>query len=82
MTVADGGMLFASGARKDGKPIALLRGVPDGDAVAVEVDVYPSSQLVVEPLRRGPYRFETREAALRFVNEALLALEYLGCTIF
>ena len=82
MTPADDGTLFASGARKDGKPIALIRGVQEGDAIAVEVDVYPSSQLVVEPLRRGPYRFETREAALRFVDEALLALEYLGCTVF
>jgi len=34
-----------------------------------------------DPVRRGPYRFATATEAFRFVQESLLALQYLGCTV-
>jgi hypothetical protein len=52
----------------------------DGDgASVVEAEVTPAG--AAEPVRRGPYRFETATEAFRFVQEALLALQYLGCTV-
>ena len=47
----------------------------------VECDVFPVNTMRIEPLRPGPYLFATPEPAARFINEVLLALEYLGCTI-
>jgi hypothetical protein len=35
----------------------------------------------VEPLRPGPYRFASRPEGDAFVNEAVLALTYLGCDV-
>ena len=67
-------------ALKDGQRVARLRcfDAVDGASV-VEVDVAPVDGGAV--LRRGPYRFPTATDAFRFVQEALLALQYLGCTI-
>jgi hypothetical protein len=36
---------------------------------------------MIEPLTLGPYKFATPEEAQAFVEEATLALEYLGCEI-
>ena len=33
------------------------------------------------PVRRGPYRFGGAAEAFQFVQEALLALRYLGCAV-
>jgi hypothetical protein len=67
-------------AIKDGRRVALLRCYdgPDGTTV-VEAEVHPSG--ADEPARRGPYRFANAPDAFRFVQESLLALQYLGCTI-
>ena len=68
-------------ARKDGRQVVTLRrSEPDGQVV-VECEVYPVNSLRVEPIRPGPYRFETEEAANAFVEETGRALEYLGCSI-
>jgi hypothetical protein len=69
-------------ARKDGRQLAVMRTV-DGKngGVVVECEVYPANALMIEPLTLGPYRFDTREEAQAFVEEASLALEYLGCEI-
>jgi hypothetical protein len=48
---------------------------------AIECDVYPADGLRVEPLRPGPYRFATRADANAFIDEAVKALEHLGCEI-
>jgi len=67
-------------ALRDGRPIARLRCFdgPEGDSI-VEVDVAPASG--GEALTRGPYHFGTAHEAFRFVQETLLSLQYLGCTI-
>lgn len=76
------GALFVHEARKEGRTVAVFRGIaaPDG-TVTVETDVYPvSAPPDAEPQRR-PYPFGSRQLAEKFTEEALLALEYLGCTV-
>ena len=68
-------------ARKDGRQVVTLRRTEqDGEAV-VECEVYPVNSLRIEPVRPGPYRFETEEEANAFVEETGRALEYLGCAV-
>lgn len=68
-------------ARKDGREIVTLRCVEQAGAFLIECDVYPADGLRVEPLRPGPYRFGTRDEANAFIDEAVLALTYLGCEV-
>jgi hypothetical protein len=68
-------------ARKDGREIVAMRCVEANGAFAIECDVYPADGLRVEPLRPGPYRFATRTDANAFIDEAVKALEHLGCEI-
>jgi hypothetical protein len=67
-------------ARKDGREVVALRCVDTGGGgFVVECDVYPVDAVRVEPLRPGPYRFATRAEANAFIDEAVKALNYLGC---
>ena len=59
--------------------IATLRCYDDPAGTSVEAEVLPPG--ATEPVRRGPYRFASAHEAFRFVQEAMLAFEYLGCTI-
>lgn len=67
-------------AQHNGRRVALLRCFdgPEGGTI-VEAEVIPTGGGT--PLRRGPYRFATAPEAFRFVQEAVLALQYLGCTV-
>jgi hypothetical protein len=73
--------LSVHSARKDGREVVRLRSVDQGGSCVIECEVYPLSGLRVEPLRPGPYRFPSRSEADAFVNEAVLALTYLGCDV-
>jgi hypothetical protein len=73
--------LFIRHARKDDRTVVALRGVESGAQCVVEVDVYPTSGAGLEPMPLGPYTFGSLEDAVRFTEEALLALEYLGCSV-
>jgi hypothetical protein len=68
-------------ARKDGRQVVTLRRSEADGQVVVECEVYPVNSLRVEPIRPGPYRFETEQEANAFVEETGRALEYLGCSI-
>lgn len=68
-------------ARKDGRQVVTLRRSEADGQVVVECEIYPVNSLRVEPIRPGPYRFETEEEANAFVEETGRALEYLGCSI-
>ncbi len=68
-------------AQKDGKRVVILRRHEGARATVVECDVFPVDSMRIEPLRPGPYVFSAAETAQRFVDEVLLSLEYLGCTI-
>ncbi len=73
--------LLARRARKDGRDVVTLRCSEEGAEYSVECDVYPVESLRDEPLRPGPYRFRSSAEAIEFVEEAMLALEYLGCDV-
>jgi hypothetical protein len=66
-------------ATKDGRRVALLRCYDVAGATLVEAEVTPAG--AQDTVRRGPYRCASATDAFRFVQEALLALQYLGCTV-
>jgi hypothetical protein len=68
-------------AEKDGQRVVILRRYEGNRATVVECDVFPVDAMRIEPLRPGPYVFTGPELAVRFVDEVLLSLEYLGCSI-
>jgi hypothetical protein len=66
-------------ATRDGRTVARLRCYDAEGTTIVDAEVTPvASEL---PVRCGPYRFATAPDAFRFVQEALLALQYLGCRV-
>jgi hypothetical protein len=73
--------LFVRHARKDGRSIAVIRAVDNGDSCVVEAEVYPAGVMGSEPTRPGPYTFTDAREATAFVTEAVEALMYLGCDI-
>ena len=66
-------------AMQDGRRVAVLRCYDTDGATIVEAEVLRAG--ATDPVRRGPYRFATAPEAFRFVQEALLALQYLGCQV-
>ena len=67
-------------AVKDGQRVALLRCYDaPGGGIVVDAEVTPLRGS--ETIRRGPYRFASAPEAFRFVQESMLALQYLGCTV-
>ena len=76
-----GDQLFIRHARKDDRTVVALRGLDRGESCVVEVDVFPSGGLGIDPMPLGPYSFTSLDEAVRFTEEALLALEYLGCSV-
>lgn len=66
-------------ATRDGRRVVQLRCYDGDGGTVVEAEVTPVGSL--EPVHRGPYRFATATEAFRFVQEALLALQYLGCSV-
>ena len=71
--------LFVRHARKDGRSVALLRAVDNGDACVVEAEVHAAGSTSVS--RPGPYTFPTPAQATQFVTEAVEALMVLGCDV-
>ncbi len=68
-------------ARKDGRQVVTLRRADADGQIVVECEVYPVNSLRVEPIRPGPYLFDSENAANAFVEETGRALEYLGCAV-
>jgi hypothetical protein len=73
--------LFVRHARKDGRSIAILRAVDNGDSCVVEAEVYPQGAQGPEPTRPGPYTFADAHQATAFVTQAVEALMVLGCDV-
>jgi hypothetical protein len=69
-------------AKRGSQQVVTLRCVETTGGFAVECDVYPVGSLKVEPEPKGPYAFPTEPEARQFVDEATLALQYLGCDVF
>jgi hypothetical protein len=68
-------------ARKDGRQVVTLRREQADGQIVVHCEVYPVNSLRVEPIRPGPYVFNTEEEATSFLDETSRALEYLGCAV-
>jgi hypothetical protein len=66
-------------ATHNGRSIAILRCYDHAGTTVVEAEVLPIGASAT--VRRGPYRFASAPDAFRFVQEALLALQYLGCHV-
>ena len=66
-------------AVRDGRRVALVRCYddPNEGGTVVEAEIHPPTG---DPVSHG-YRFATAPEAFRFVQEALLALQYLGCNV-
>jgi hypothetical protein len=76
------GELFTREVRKDGRHLVLLRGVEDdAGGVTVETEVHPAGAKPTTEPRRRAFAFATRDQALRFVDDALDALQYLNCHV-
>lgn len=73
--------LFAYEVRRDGRPVATLLGVADEDGATVEAEVFPVTQAPGQGAIARPFHFASAEAARRFADEALVALEYLNCEV-
>lgn len=77
----DAGALFRQEARRDGKVIATFEAVRQGDgSVVVTTTVTPTGKSPGDAVTR-PFSFAHADVARRFTDEALEALEYLGCDV-
>ena len=67
-------------ATHNGRLVAAIRCYDgEGGTSIVEAEVRPISG--GERIRRGPYTFATAHEAFRFMQEAVLTLQYLGCAV-
>jgi hypothetical protein len=75
--------VFSYRAHRDGRPVVILRGLqtPGTLGLTIEAEVHPVGSTARGSVLRRPYRFASRDQAMRFVDEALLALEYLDCAV-
>ncbi len=74
--------LYAYQVRREGRVVARLTalGAADG-SVVVETEVLPVNRPPGEDGITRPFDFPDADYARRFVDEALLALEYLNCEV-
>ncbi len=75
------GTLFTYDVRRDGRPLASLRGVAVDGGVTVETDIHPAGRPPGESSVQRPFTFASAEAAQRFADECVMALEFLDCEI-
>lgn len=76
-----GAELFHHQARRGGRVVVSFRGVASGGAAIVETAVHPMGEEGETEALQRPFPFPSPLQAERFVDEALMALEYLGCTV-
>ena len=73
--------LFQHEIRRDGRVVVTLQAHRTAAGVTVESEVFPISRPAGEPGVTRPFTFSTPEHARRFADEALVALEYLNCSV-
>lgn len=76
--------LFTYEVTHDRRLVTRLVGIElgrEGHSVRVAAEIYPVHAPETSDPQWRFYDFPSREKARRFVDEALLALEYLGCTV-
>ena len=72
--------LYVRHARLDGRSVARLRAVDEGDRCVVEAEVWPAGTGET-PVAAGPYTFPSPIEATRFVTHAVEAFIALGCDV-
>lgn len=74
--------LYAYKVRREGRVVAEIKalGAADG-SVVVQTEVHPVNRPPGEEGISRPFEFPDADYARRFVDEALLALEYLSCDV-
>ena len=70
--------LYVRHARRDGRSVALLRAVDNGESCVVEAEVFTEDGQTTHP---GPYTFADARQATTFMTEAVETLMYLGCEV-
>jgi len=73
--------LFEHEIRRDGRVVATLHAHQTADGVTVESEVFPVTHALGDPGLTRPFSFDSLDHARRFADDALVALEYLNCTI-
>ena len=71
--------LYVRHARLEGRSVARLRAVDEGDRCVVEAEVWPNESPMALPA--GPYTFPSPVEATRFVTHAVEAFIALGCEV-
>jgi hypothetical protein len=67
-------------AEHGGQCVAEIRCYDGANGTSiVEAELTPVGS--AEPIKRGPYTFASANDAIRFMQEAVLALQYLGCSV-
>jgi hypothetical protein len=74
------GVVVVRQARKDGRPVAVLRMFRHEHDCSVEAQVFPRGSAEIEA-KPGPYRFATLVEATAFLDDAVDALTHLGCEV-
>ena len=78
---SEGRSLFDYEVRRDGRVIATLQGQQSSAGTTVETEVFPITSAPGEPGMTRPFAFASPEHARRFADEAMVAFEYLNCTV-
>jgi hypothetical protein len=74
--------LYVRHARLDGRSVAMLRAIDEGNRCVVEADVWPKAGAhPYAAVKAGPYVFPTPVEATRFVTHAVESLMALGCDV-
>lgn len=73
--------LFSYVVRRDGRIIATLQGHESGDGVDVDSEVFPVTAAIDEPGLKRTFNFHSSDHARRFIDDAIVAFEYLNCVI-
>ena len=73
--------LFAYTVRRDGRTIALLNVYATQSGVTVDSEVFPITKPIDEPGIKRPFSFGSVDQARRFADDAIVAFEYLNCTV-
>jgi hypothetical protein len=72
--------LFSYEVRREGRPLVVLRGMQEGNGPALVVEAEVRRGGDTETVFRH-FPFATEQQARRFVDEALLTLQYLDCDV-
>ena len=73
--------LFSFEASREGEVVARLLGFENEAGVRVSAEIYPVTVLESSEPTGFFHDFPTQNQARRFVDETLVALEYIGCIV-